>query len=463
VTGSKVAIAVTSGTAGAHLLPALIEAAESDVSLVAITADRPEDLINTGANQTIDQLQLFSAATNNILDLSSNWPLDVWQSELRATLSEGGVIHLNPRFAEPLVPKDLWQPEHIEQSVSTKHPETVSIANFVTNKRGVVVSSTDCIQHAGDIASKLNWPLIAEPTGTSHSNLISFGPLVLEKFVNDIEYVITVGRVGLSRKVNSLISNKPRISVHTPTRLTKVKADFVVHHEINTHDLVAVNHEWLNAWLDEASEYGQEVNRFLDDSPLSGLSVAGSLLSYLKSTNHLHAAASLSLRDLDYLMQPNSIGLITANRGVNGIDGIVATAIGSAIAWQQAGNGQSYCLLGDIALLHDLSSLTLPATESMPNLRLIVVDNNGGGVFHTIEQRGVAGFERVFGTPHSVNLKTLLAGFGLPITEIKSKADLIKIYQEQPGLSVALVTGIDRENEAELRQKLSNLMHEELL
>jgi len=157
-------------------------------------------------------------------------------------------------------------------------------------------------------------------------------------------------------------------------------------------------------------------------------------------------------------MQPNSIGLITSNRGVNGIDGITATATGAALAWQRKGNGQSYCLLGDVALLHDLSSLTIPSTEKFPDLRLVIVDNNGGGVFHTIEQRGVSGFERVFGTPHKADLKSLLMGLDIPVTEVTNKSELSKIYQSHSGLSAILISGVDREIEADLRKQITNLV-----
>lgn len=459
VTKKKVAVAVTSGTAGAHLLPALIEAAQSDISLIAITADRPKELINTGANQTIEQLDLFAAATENVVDLLSSWTAEMWQHELSLALKATGIIHINPRFSEPLIPSDTWQPQEISISLKNVNPEKVNITNLVSGKNGVVIAEGAQIAHAGEIAGSLNWPLISEPAGTTNANLIRYGSLVSAKFMDDIEIVITVGRVGLSRQINSLINSKPRISIKTPTKLTNINALLVSSGEVETTNLQALGHEWLNRWMDEAEISIRLIDKFVDNAPLSGLLVASSLLGNLKSSNHLHLAASLSLRDLDFLMQPNSIGLLTSNRGVNGIDGIIATATGAALAWQQLGNAQSYCLLGDVALLHDLSSLTLPSTEKTPNLRLIIVDNNGGGVFHTIEQRGVPGFERVFGTPHKADLKSLLTGLDIPVTEIRNKSELSRIYEFQPGLSAALISGIDREIEADLRRQLISLVN----
>ncbi len=242
-----------------------------------------------------------------------------------------------------------------------------------------------------------------------------------------------------------------------PSALTNLDAIMKTTGSLDSSKLTAESHDWLNRWQDCASEINDQVSATLNAADLSGLHVAYLLLENLKSSNLLFVAASLSLRDLDYLMRPNAIGMLTANRGVNGIDGVVATAIGSALAWQRNGGGQSYCLLGDVALLHDLSSLTIPTTEELPNLRLVVVDNNGGGVFSTIEQRGVSGFERVFGTPHRADLTQVLTGLGIPTIEISQKLDLPKIFNESTGLSAVVITGIDRDLEADLRKQLVNL------
>lgn len=457
ITGRKVAVLVTSGTAGAHLLPALIEAAESDIELIAITADRPTELVNTGANQTIEQLQLFASATNSVIDLLANWPAEMWQNEVRIALSRPGIIHLNPRFSEPLIPDSDWKPNLIESEISKIEPTKLDAASHLNGKLGVVISSGDQVKHAGQIAQKLNWPLIAEPASTLSPNLVANGSLTAAKFQEKIEVVVTVGRVGLARTINNLINTKPRVAVKVPTRLSRVNAIALSQGEIELTNLLATGHQWLHSWHEQAGINSEMITEKLNSSPLSGLDVANAMFQNLKSSNHLHAAASLSLRDLDYLMQPNSIGQLTANRGVNGIDGIVASAIGAAVAWQRAGNGQSYCLLGDVALLHDASSLTIPATETMPDLRLVVVDNNGGGVFSTIEQRGVAGFERVFGTPHSANISAILQGFGIPVTEVKQKSDLVHIFSNMAGLSAVVISGIDREVEADLRKTLLRL------
>jgi 2-succinyl-5-enolpyruvyl-6-hydroxy-3-cyclohexene-1-carboxylate synthase len=457
VTGKKVAVVVTSGTAGAHLLPALIEAAQSDLDLIAITADRPKNLVNTGANQTIEQLELFLAATNNVVDLDSSWPAEMWRNELSIALAKPGVIHLNPRFAEPLVPSDQWQPTLVEQVAVAKSMEKIDASAYLNGRNGVVVTSGDEISHASEIAQRLNWPLIAEPAASHDANLISNSPLVLPMLADQVEVVLTVGRVGLARSVNNLINNKPRIAIRVPSALTNLDAIMKTAGSLDSSKLTAESHDWLNRWQDCASEINDQVSATLNGADLSGLHVANLLLENLKSSNLLFAAASLSLRDLDYLMRPNAIGMLTANRGVNGIDGIVATAIGSALAWQRNGGGQSYCLLGDVALLHDLSSLTIPTTEELPNLRLVIVDNNGGGVFSTIEQRGVSGFERVFGTPHRADLTQVLTGLGIPTIEISQKLDLPKIFNESTGLSAVVITGIDRDLEADLRKQLVNL------
>ena len=268
--------------------------------------------------------------------------------------------------------------------------------------------------------------------------------------------MVSVGRVGLARSITAILNSKPRVAVKVPTLITQAKTISQSPGELDLKDLVKSDQKWIKVWQHEAQEVSKVIDSTLKQANLSGLGVAEILLKNLTSTNLLHVAASLSLRDLDFMMQPNKIGLVTANRGVNGIDGIIATATGAAIAWQRQGNGQSYCLLGDVALLHDLASLTIPKTEKLPNLRLVIVDNNGGGIFNTIEQQGVAGFERVFGTPHQINLAQLLSGFAINVIEITSVAELDKIFIEMPGISAVVISGIDRNAEADIRKLLVN-------
>jgi len=457
VTNRKAAVVVTSGTAGAHLLPALIEAAQSDLSLIAITADRPTELVNTGASQTIEQLQLFSSVSANVVDLLSEWPAEMWQNEIKIALSKPGIVHLNPRFSEPLIPPSAWEIPKVELIPAKTAEPKLAVAEMLNSKRGVVIAAADQISHAAQIATALNWPLVAEPAAISHPNLISHSPLTISKLAEQIEVVVSVGRVGLARSVNSLLNSKPRVAVKLPTLITKAKTIASTKGELDLTDLLATDPSWVESWLQHAVEVNKIVNHVLEKSELSGLMVAKALLENLTPANSLHAAASLSLRDLDFMMKSNQLGLLTANRGVNGIDGIVATAIGAAIAWQRTGKGQSYCLLGDVALLHDLASLTIPATEQLPSLRLVVVDNNGGGVFSTIEQRGIAGFERVFGTPHQANLAAVLRGFDIDVTELDSAAELDQIFATKPGLSAVVISGIDRDVEADVRKELVNL------
>ena len=148
VTNRKAAVVVTSGTAGAHLLPALIEAAQSDLPLVAITADRPTELINTGANQTIEQLELFKAVTQNVLDLASDWSAQLLETKLQAALVKPGIVHLNPRFVEPLVPQDDWKlPEFDLQSAKSELPQ-LAVADLLNFKQGAVIAAGDQISHA---------------------------------------------------------------------------------------------------------------------------------------------------------------------------------------------------------------------------------------------------------------------------------------------------------------------------
>ena len=139
----------------------------------------------------------------------------------------------------------------------------------------------------------------------------------------------------------------------------------------------------------------------------------------------LWAASSLPVRDLDRHLAPRSGLRVLANRGASGIDGLVSAAIGAALAHQAAGGGPAVALLGDLALVHDAAGLILGPDEPRPDLCLLVVNNDGGGIFSTLEQAAYpASFERVFGTPHGTGVADLAAAAGLPYTRITSAAGL---------------------------------------
>jgi 2-succinyl-5-enolpyruvyl-6-hydroxy-3-cyclohexene-1-carboxylate synthase len=182
--------------------------------------------------------------------------------------------------------------------------------------------------------------------------------------------------------------------------------------------------------------------------------LARDLVAALPGRALLLAASSMPIRDADQVMRPRRGVRIIGNRGASGIDGLVSTAVGAALAH----SGPSYALLGDLAFLHDQNGLVLGPGEARPDLAIVVVNNAGGGIFSLLPQAGLTGpFERVFGTPHQVDLAYVAAAHGLPYTPLESMSELPKAIGGE-GLRI-VEARTDRAANAALHGRLREAAH----
>jgi 2-succinyl-5-enolpyruvyl-6-hydroxy-3-cyclohexene-1-carboxylate synthase len=212
---------------------------------------------------------------------------------------------------------------------------------------------------------------------------------------------------------------------------------------------------WLQSWLAADAAALQAGDKVLAaDGSLSEPLLAREVAAALPAGGLLWAASSMPVRDLDRHMLARPGLRVLASRGASGIDGLVSAAIGAAIAHQTAGGGPAVALLGDLALLHDAPGLMLGPLDQRPDLCLIVVNNDGGGIFSTLEQAAFPdAFERVFGTPHGANLSALAAAAGLPYSRLEQPGDLPGVLAGT-GLRIAEVR-TDRAEGAELRTAIA--------
>ncbi|NAS20343.1 2-succinyl-5-enolpyruvyl-6-hydroxy-3-cyclohexene-1-carboxylic-acid synthase [Herbidospora sp. NEAU-GS84] len=451
-----VVVVTTSGTAAANLHPAVIEASESGVPLLLLTADRPPELRGTGANQTIDQVKLFGSAVRWFAEVGvpEERPGQVayWRSlACRAyQRAEGpgdpGPVHLNVAFREPLVPdgNDDW-PETLDANgpwVRARVAPPSSALHIPATRRGVLVvgdGATNVRRYVA-AAGMAGWPVLSEPNGggrygdtaISTYHFLLGTPGFAEAHRPDV--VVTLGRPGLSRPLLAWLKRAQEHVVVArdltrwpdPTRSATQVAQAV---EI---PVAAGGDQWLNAWRRAEMAARHAVDDVLDAGGLSEPRLARDLAAIIPNGSLLFCGSSMPVRDLDQAMRPRRGVRLMANRGASGIDGLVSTAAGAALAH----HGRAYALMGDLSFLHDHNGLVIGPREPRPDLCVVVVNNDGGGIFSLLPQSSLGGsFERIFGTPHGVDLGYLAAATGTPYSVVSDPDDLAKaIRGEGPRL-----------------------------
>jgi 2-succinyl-5-enolpyruvyl-6-hydroxy-3-cyclohexene-1-carboxylate synthase len=245
------------------------------------------------------------------------------------------------------------------------------------------------------------------------------------------DYIIVIGRTTLSRSINALIAQVPTLYIvdSRTERIDPARNAAAIFHLLPTFDLAEVDSEWRNRWTLASQSAAAEIAR---DAEWSESTALRAIAQALPDESALFVGSSRPIRDIEGFATPRT-GITTfANRGLAGIDGNTSTVFGISTQFQK-----SYAILGDITFIHDLSALiSLPATD----LKIFLIDNNGGGIFSTLPQAGVTGFEKIFGTPHNSDLEKIIGGFGIPVTRVKTVGDLQReVIHSHQGVRIVLV------------------------
>jgi 2-succinyl-5-enolpyruvyl-6-hydroxy-3-cyclohexene-1-carboxylate synthase len=444
-TGIPVPIVCTSGTAVANYHPAVLEASHSNLPLLVITADRPAELRKTGANQTTEQARIFGKAVRYFADVSGA----VYPMELPLNSLKSGPVHLNIQFSEPLNAdgENDWLSD-----VKIKEPKDFnrkSPGTFCTKStRGVLVVGHDraglSVDEVKDFAATLNWPLIAEdpltfPSALSHASLFLTSQTITDDLAPDT--VVVIGRTTLSRSVNRMISMARKTIVIDPRILT-VDSDRVADQKFTALPVIEapqIDDEYLERWKKYSARTAKKVSEL---SQWSEALVAREIAAGIPTGTSLYIASSRPIRDLEGFALARGGVETFANRGLAGIDGNISTALGIA-----SHRESTIAVLGDLSFLHDITGLI---HHEKINLRIFVVDNNGGGIFSTLSHRGVEGFEEIFGTPHNLDLLKVAAAFGLATSTVENQAELrSELVKPISGISLVLVKVPDRESNAD--------------
>lgn len=446
--GAPVCVAMTSGTAVANMGPAVVEANYARIPLIVLSANRPYELLGTGANQTMEQLGYFGSQVREAISLglagqrgdlgalNAQWrsaTCRVLAAATGARTGNAGPVQFDIPLLEPLVPDPDDSGAPFPSGRSHGRPWTHTAAAVFDQPLDIDLTPDTMVISGHGARPQPNLamlPTVAEPTAPHPANPLH--PLALPLLAP--QQVIMVGRPTLHRPVSTLLAD-PTIPVYSltsgprwPDVSGNTQATGTRAQTSGTPDP-----EWLRRCAELNDRARSAVRAQLDDHPsTTGLHVAAALADAVRPGDQLVLGASNPVRDAA-LVGLNTEGvLVRSNRGVAGIDGTVSTAIGAALAHDRSG-GRTLALIGDLTFVHDSSGLLIGPTEPTPHdLTIVVSNDNGGGIFELLEQ-GDPRFSdvssRVFGTPHDVDVAALCRAYHVEsaVVEVGDLLDVLAL------------------------------------
>jgi 2-succinyl-5-enolpyruvyl-6-hydroxy-3-cyclohexene-1-carboxylate synthase len=507
-TGKPAVVICTSGTAAANYYPAVIEAKNSQIPLILLTADRPPELRDTGANQTIDQVKMFGDFLNWQFDLPcpdtqipAKFVLTTTDQAVHRSISpQAGPVHLNCMFREPLEPSEIPLPDNYGESISkwekSGHPLTEykastrmvgdsdlsALAGLInkTNHGWLVVGqlNNDAERNAvTELAAKLHWPVFADITSgiRNKKELRSVDPyfdqlLLSEKKRDDLtpKLILHFGRPLTSKrylKTIEKLSSPNYIQIDTgesrldPEHLVTQrfcgdiepicqKLEKQIESKLNNR-----NEQYLN---DIINKIDSIIDPYCSpEKPVSEISVARLISQKISDTEGLFLASSMPIRDFDMYSGPLlNTSNISSNRGVSGIDGTVASAVGYANGLKQ----RVTLVIGDLAMIHDLNSLSQVHKNEF-RITIVLVNNGGGGIFSFLPiSRFQHVFDRYFSTSHTYRFDQVSKMFDIVYENPSTNLDLIESYKKSIKSDRSTIIEINtvKEENYKLHQEIQN-------
>ncbi len=501
-TGRPAVVLTTSGTAGANVHPAVAEADQARVPMIVITADRPPELRDRGAGQTIDQLKLYGSAARWFCELGVARADDDGLLHYRSTGARAfaeasgrppGPVHLNVAIQEPLAPValvgDVTATTALALEGRSGAPLTAvervplsptralvdSIATAIDGApRGLVVAGRQRDPGLAAVVSELaraaGYPLLAEPTSQlrcgphDRANLVATYDAFLRSAPAGLEpeLVLRFGDMPTSKALRVWLAASgdcrqivvdPDGAWNEPTRIAEriVRADAaLLSHSLAPALRPRAGGEWLERWSDCARATEHVIHDFLDGlgEELFEPRVYRELAPLLPAGSTVYVASSMPVRDVETFFPSTATPLrFLANRGANGIDGLVSSSLGAAAA---GGTERTFVLVGDVGLYHDMNALlTIPRLGV--EATIVVLDNGGGAIFDFLPiAEHAAGYEELFATPTGLDLARVADLYGLPFTRVGQYAELREAIAG-PGL---VQVPLDRARNVELHRAL---------
>ena len=466
-TGTPAAVVCTSGSAGTHYFPSVVEADQAAVPMIVLTADRPASVRGTGAPQTTNQLDLYGSHVKTFTDLavgSDSGRVDGHCIVESSVSVPPGPVHGNASFDEPLVPESpVATPEPVEMVAHESSEELSGDAlDRLVGKKVLIVAGgrqrPGFASALNRVARTLRAPVLADPqcwvTGDAtiaHGDLLATARQAFE--VHSPDVVLRLGALPTSKPIWSwlehsgieqILVDQSRFTDPLGSAATVIAADPTSFLQAADPDQSS-DLDFLEVWRSMDRAVGTASDEAMRGLPFPNEpEIARTLVSNVPNGSIVYVGSSMPIRDVDTFAVPRSDIRVLGNRGVNGIDGTISSAIGSALSGDQI-----TLLLGDVAALHDATALAEAQLLGVP-LRIVVVNNDGGGIFSFLPQArsDVVGhdiFEQHWGTPHGLSLAAIADSFGLASAVVASLEDFAAIVSEpvaEPQL-IELVTNRD--------------------
>lgn len=482
----------TSGSAVAHYLPAILEAQYSGVPLIVLSADRPHTLLHVGAPQTVDQQKVFGATVNYYEELAVpqedhyyTYPRQVARKAyMKAMDTKKGPVHINVPLFEPLVPE--LSRNHFEAGRSSFKVVKPNYGGAFSCDDGnnlleryerilILAGPQIDIDEANTIRSfgeALQAPILADPLsnvrgcGASDVVISTYDALLAGQALwHELkpDCVIQFGQIVVSKRVQQMIASwtdveyievNPTMDSMNPTGKTTMHVQASI--DVFTH-LYGKNNSsdtYLNIWrrLDQAGK--KQLSTAIDEPHCFEGRTIRELQKQIPEDGQIFVANSMTIRDFDYFwFSGESKAVLYGNRGVNGIDGTISTALGLAV------NGRpTYLVTGDLSLFHDLNGLAVAKTHNL-NLTIVLHNNDGGGIFEYLPQKGTKHFDYLFSTSQGLDYSGAAKLYGCGYTKISSPDELssvlAKIGQESGVHIIEIPT--NREYSRELHKKYTKV------
>lgn len=492
-----VVLLCTSGTAAANFFPAIVEAYYARIPLLVITADRPHELREVGAPQAIDQINLFGKHVKWAVDFpipeDNDESLPFIERHIHRAITTAkalpmGPVHINVPFREPLLIN--MEKQQLKMQVSqTEMGQLVPGEEFVTwyknllqtEEKGLIVvgDSLQTTEGFWEFAKMLQWPILADPL----SNLRSLVPkdclhLCIDQYdailkANTFKdyvvpkVVVRFGAQPVSKPLTQFLKAcRPTVFIVVDeSPIFRDSLHIVTHHvQVGAASLwIPIEKKQVSSYLDNWTKANdiatKHIHAYIEMEEDEG-ALAATLFNTLPDGVDLFASSSMPIRDVDTFFNKTTKDIhLYANRGTNGIDGVVSTALGVQAATKRPG----YLLIGDLAFIHDVNGLIVSRFQHT-NITIVVMNNDGGGIFSYLPQSTETNyFEHLFGTPTGLKFSHIAAMYDAQYDAVNTKEEFQKVLDQQKMKEVRIIEVFtDRQVNTETHRKLWTAISKEL-